>query len=162
TIAYSSSFPVDVRAALAKDRAAGHLGGEWRPLGSEGGVMGTVLDRRTTVQIPDAKADPVLGTSLVVRLTESRAVLGVPMLREGRVIGGVVLARYDVRPFNEREVELVQTFADQAAIAIENVRLFDETRAALDRQTAVSDLLNTLTRTIFELEPTMQAVVENA
>src|SRR3989442_13018813 len=95
TIAYSSSFPAEVRDALARDRAAGHLGGEWRPFGSESGVMGTVLERRTTVQIADAKADPVLGKSPVVRLTESRAGLGVPMLREGRVIGGVGPARYD-------------------------------------------------------------------
>src|SRR3989449_838305 len=162
TIAYSSSFPADVREALARDRAAGHLGGEWRPFGSESGVMGTVLERRTTVQIADAKADQVLGKSLVVRLTESRAVLGVPMLREGRVIGGVVLARYDVRPFNERAVEPVQTFADQAAIAIENVRLFDETRAALERETAVGNVLKTLSRTVFDLEPALEAVVESA
>jgi len=162
TIAYSSSFPADVRAALAKDRAAGHLGGEWRPLGSEGGVMGTVLDRRTTVQIPDAKADPVLGTSLVVRLTESRAVLGVPMLREGRVIGGIVLARYDVRPFNERDVELVQTFADQAAIAIENVRLFDQTREALEQQTAISEVLKVISGSAFDLAPVLKTVVERA
>jgi len=162
TIAYSSSFPADVREALARDRAAGHFGGDWRPFGSESGVMGTVLERRTTVQIADAKADPILGKSLVVRLTESRAVLGVPMLREGVVIGGVVLARYDVRPFNERDVELVQTFADQAAIAIENVRLFDETRAALERETAVGNVLKTLSRTVFDLEPALEAVVENA
>ncbi|TMC78871.1 MAG: GAF domain-containing protein, partial [Chloroflexi bacterium] len=162
TIAYSSSFPADVREALARDRAAGHFGGDWRPFGSESGVMGTVLERRTTVQIADAKADPVLGKSLVVRLTESRAVLGVPMLREGRVIGGVVLARYDVLPFNGREVDLVQTFADQAAIAIENVRLFDETRAALERETAVGNVLKTLSRTVFDLEPALEAVVESA
>ena len=162
TIAYSSSFPADVREALARDRAAGHFGGDWRPFGSESGVMGTVLERRTTVQIADAKADPILGKSLVVRLTESRAVLGVPMLREGVVIGGVVLARYDVRPFNDRDVELVQTFADQAAIAIENVRLFDETRAALERETAVGNVLKTLSRTVFDLEPALEAVVENA
>src|SRR2546425_4887444 len=162
TIAYSRSFPADVREALARDRAAGHLGGEWRPFGSESGVMGTVLERRTTVQIAVAKAGQVLVKYLVVRLTESRGVLGVPMLREGRVIGGVVLARYDVRPFNERAVELVQTFADQAAIAIENVRLFDETRAALERETAVGNVLKTLSRTVFDLEPALAAVVESA
>src|SRR5438552_1989993 len=124
--------------------------------------MGTVLDRRTTVQIPDAKADPVLGTSLVVRLTESRAVLGVPMLREGRVIGGIVLARYDVRPFNERDVELVQTFADQAAIAIENVRLFDQTREALEQQTAISEVLKVISGSAFDLAPVLKTVVERA
>jgi len=162
TIAYSSSFPADVRDALVRDRAAGHLGGNWRPFGSESGVMGTVLARRATVQIADAKADPILGKSLVVRLTESRSILGVPMLREGTVIGGMVLARYAVGPFHEREVELVQTFADQAAIAIENVRLFDETRAALERETGVSNVLKTLSRTVFDLEPALQAVVDSA
>ena len=74
----------------------------------------------------------------------------------------MVLARYQVRPFADREMELVQTFADQAAIAIENVRLFNETKESLERQTAISDLLKTISQTVFELAPTLQTVVENA
>jgi signal transduction histidine kinase len=126
TIAYTSSFPENVKAELIRERAAAHVAGEWRPFGAESGVMGTVLAHRAVVHIADAKADPVLGKSRVVRLTDVRTVLGVPMLREGNAIGAMVLGRYDMRPFSDREVELVQTFADQAAIAIENVRLFNE------------------------------------
>jgi GAF domain-containing protein len=162
TIAYSSGFPADVRDALAKDRAAGRFGSEWRPLGSESGVMGTILERRTTLQISDAKADTVLGKSLVVRLTQSRSILGVPMLREGKVIGGVVLARYEVRPFNERQVDLVQTFADQAAIAIENVRLFEETKERLLQQTATAEVLKAISRSAFDLKSVLGTLVERA
>jgi len=126
TIAYTSSFPENVKAELIRERAAAHVAGDWRPFGAESGVMGTVLEHRAVVHIADAKADAVLGRSRLVRLTDVRTVLGVPMLREGTAIGAMVLARYDVRPFTDREIELVQTFADQAAIAIENVRLFSE------------------------------------
>src|SRR6185503_20258085 len=72
------------------------------------------------------------------------------------------LARYEVRPFSERELELVQTFSDQAAIAIENVRLFNETKEALKRQSAISDVLKTISGTVLDLDPTLQTVVETA
>ena len=124
--------------------------------------MGFTLAEGRTVHLPDVKDDPELKGSIVARLTESRTVVGVPMLRDGRSIGGMVLARYAVRPFGEREIELVQTFADQAAIAIENVRLFNETKEALERQSAVSEVFKTISRTVFELAPTLQTVVENA
>src|SRR5439155_9904384 len=71
TIAYSAGFPAAVREELARDRASGHLAGDWRPFGPEGGVMGTVFGRRTTVHLPDPRVDPVLKDSLVVALTES-------------------------------------------------------------------------------------------
>jgi signal transduction histidine kinase len=125
TLAYSKGFPTDLRAQLAADRA--QLGAEgWVPVGAKGGLMSTVVQLRTTLHIPDVKADPAFKDARVVRATASRTVLGVPMLREGAVIGAMVLARYEVRPFDDREIELVQTFADQAAIAIENIRLFSE------------------------------------
>jgi signal transduction histidine kinase len=84
------------------------------------------------------------------------------MLREGRSIGAIVLARYEVRPFDEREIELVQTFADQAAIAIENVRLFNNTKESLESQTAVGEVLKAISRSAFELDPILDTVVENA
>ncbi len=125
TLAYSSSFPAELRVQLTDDRE--RLGTEgWIPVGSTGGVISLVVERRKTFHVPDVKADPAFSNSRVVRNTESRTVLGVPMVRDGQVIGAIVLARYQVRPFSDREIELVQTFADQAAIAIENVRLFNE------------------------------------
>ncbi len=123
TVAYSSGFPQDVKEETAK-RARQNFGG-WIPI-ERGGLMGHTIAARTTTHIPDVKADPTLGNSLVVVATDSRTALGVPMLREGRAIGAIVLARYEVRPFSTREIQLVQTFADQAAIAIENARLFNE------------------------------------
>jgi GAF domain-containing protein/anti-sigma regulatory factor (Ser/Thr protein kinase) len=162
TVAYSTEFPAEVREELARQRAQGHLGGPWVPLGKGGGLMGFTLAEGHTVHLSDVKEDPELKGSVVARLTASRTVVGVPMLRDGRSIGGMVLARYEVRPFSERELELVQTFADQAAIAIENVRLFNETKESLERQTAISEVLKTISGTVFELEPTLQTVVENA
>jgi GAF domain-containing protein/anti-sigma regulatory factor (Ser/Thr protein kinase) len=161
TVAYSSGFPQVVRDELANQRAQGHLA-EWIPVGNRAGVMGLTLSERRTVHVPDIKEDEDLKGSVVARVSESRTVVGVPMLREGRSIGAIVLARYEVRAFDEREIELVQTFADQAAIAIENVRLFNDTKESLERQSAVSEVLKTISRTVFDLGPTLQTVVENA
>ena len=162
TVAYSTEFPESVREELVRQRAQGHIGGPWVPLGAGGGLMGFTLAEGRTVHLPDVKADPELKGSLVARLTASRTVVGVPMLRDGRSIGGMVLARYEVRPFSERELELVQTFADQAAIAIENVRLFNDTKESLEQQTAVGEVLKTISRSAFDLDTVLSTVVENA
>jgi signal transduction histidine kinase len=89
-------------------------------------VIGRALLERTTVQILDAQTDPEYKLSKLQKLGGFRTVLGVPMLRDGVSIGVLALARSQVRPFTEKQIDLVSTFADQAAIAIENVRLFDE------------------------------------
>ena len=127
-----------------------------------GSSTGRAFTERRTVHIPDVLADPTYTYREAQTLGNFRTLLSVPLLQDARAIGVIALWRTATRPFTAEQIALVESFADQAVIAIQNVRLFDETKEALEQQTAVSDVLKTISRTVFELEPTLQTVVENA
>jgi GAF domain-containing protein len=99
-------------------------------------VAGRVLLDGRPIQVPDIQADPEYDVRLVGDVLYFRTIAGVPLLRNGAPIGSLILTRHLVNPFTDKQIELVQTFADQAVIAIENARLVTELRESLDRQTA--------------------------
>jgi two-component system NtrC family sensor kinase len=126
------------------------------------------LERRT-VEIADAWNDPEYLEKQEARVGNVRAMLGVPLMRDGEPIGAFALARSEPIPFTQRQVELVTTFADQAVIAIENVRLFEEVQArtrdlteALQQQTATADVLKVISRSAFDLQKVLDTLAASA
>ncbi|HEX6060692.1 MAG TPA: GAF domain-containing protein, partial [Candidatus Limnocylindria bacterium] len=123
----------------------------------------SIVDGRT-IQVADLQAaddEFALGRSQALMLNE-RTSLSAPLLRDGHGIGALLLRRGEVRPFTEKQIELVKVFADQAVIAIENARLFNETMESLEQQTATADLLRVISRSTEDIQPVLDAVVENA
>jgi GAF domain-containing protein len=129
-----------------------------------GSIAGRVLLEGRTIHIPNVAKDAEyrMGSS-------RRTLLGAPLLRQGTVVGVFVLARSVVKPFNDRQIELATTFANQAIIAIENTRLLSELRQrttdlseSLEQQTATADVLRAISSSPGELEPVFQAMLENA
>src|SRR5215469_7489898 len=157
-------------------RATAHWGPLPQEIGirmprSRGSVGGRAVIDGKAIHVFDLQAETEEfpeGSTFAKRLGH-RTTLGVPMLREGVAIGTIHLRRAEVRPFNDKQIALLETFADQAVIAIENVRLFKaeqrrsrEVAEALERQTATSEVLQVISSSPGELQPVFDAILENA
>src|SRR5262249_44040791 len=144
-------------------RVASASVGETRPITRGTGSGRAILDRRT-IHLPDVLADVAEfpDVEAVIRREGIRAVLSVPLLREGLPIGAITIRRTEARPYSDKQIKLIETFADQAVIAIENVRLFNETKEALDRQTGTSEILRVISSSPTDLQPVLDAVAERA
>ncbi len=132
-------------------------------------AAGRALLDRTVIEIPDVHADPDYGYRAVAQAVTFRGIFGVPLLREGQRLGSIAVSRTEAGSLSEKEIELLKTFADQAVIAIENVRLFKELEArnkdltvALEQQTATSEILRVISSSQTDVQPVFDTIVRSA
>ena len=128
----------------------------------EKSILGPVVRTKSISHVVDITAEEPYAGSPLAKICGARTALGVPMLREEKLVGAIAIYRQEVQPFTNKQIELVQNFAAQAVIAIENTRLLNELRELLEQQTATSEVLSVISSSPGELEPVFQAMLANA
>jgi signal transduction histidine kinase len=125
-------------------------------------ITARAIRTRSVCHVADVLSDPEYQVKHAARLSGTRGSLAVPMIRDEQVVGAILVARKQPGLFSDAQVQLLKTFADQAVIAIENVRLFNETKHSLEQQTATADVLKIISRSAFDLQTVLQTLVESA
>ena len=125
-------------------------------------ISARAILEKTAVQVEDIHAEREFAPALIQAAEEAgyRSNLSVPMFKDGQVVGSITVCRAETGPFPERQIKLLQTFADQAVIAIENVRLFRETQEALEQQTASAEILRVISSSVADAQPVFDKIVD--